>query len=149
MTEETVEQAAAQQDQPKPPIWKRPAPLIAAGLIILLIVFIVVQNRPSPLEAAEAACEEDAPGAIHWAGQGRIDIIGAYTENPQAQDGFAERQADAFLCISRELDMPQRVRSDIDQTTAMQGQRTAEWDDIEAYWTYHPERGLDISFEEQ
>ncbi len=101
------------------------APLIVVAGLAVIILVLWAMNRPGPLEAADAACEEEAPGAIYWGSREYLEISSIATENPQAREGYGESQADAFLCISRELDMPQRVRSDIAQTSAIQGQRSA------------------------
>lgn len=48
-----------------------------------------------------------------------------------------------YWCILDELDVPDRVKSDMGNTTSMDGRREASWDGITASWSYHPDRGLD------
>ena len=50
-------------------------------------------------------------------------------------------------CVLSELEAPATVLSRIDNTSALMGVQTASWKGIEASWTYHPNRGLDIALE--
>ena len=47
-------------------------------------------------------------------------------------------------CVLRELEAPASVVSQMDQTRALDGRQTSEWDGIEASWGYHPDTGLDV-----
>jgi hypothetical protein len=49
------------------------------------------------------------------------------------------------LCVLDALEIPRTVESRIYNTTAIMGQQEAFWDDIVASWSYHPDRGLDLS----
>lgn len=49
------------------------------------------------------------------------------------------------LCILRSIDVPDSVLSRISNTSALMGQQSAEWDGINASWSYHPDNGLDLN----
>lgn len=49
------------------------------------------------------------------------------------------------LCILGALDMPSIILTRMNETNALMGVQTGEWDGITASWTYHPRNGLDVS----
>ena len=51
------------------------------------------------------------------------------------------------LCVLTAVDTPDGVISRMGSTRALDGMQTAEWDRISAYWTYHPDDGLDVVLE--
>ena len=64
--------------------------------------------------------------------------------------GTGDTEGMTFLdqvCTLRELDVPRSVVERIDQTRAMDGRQSADWDDIDASWTYHPSDGLSLLLE--
>jgi hypothetical protein len=66
-----------------------------------------------------------------------IDVGGeAYGSGDDIVDGLA--------CVLDALDTPQSVISQMESTRALDGMQTAEWDDFEASWTYHPDDGVDV-----
>ena len=52
---------------------------------------------------------------------------------------------DSVACILMHLQAPNHVIAHIDSTRALDGQQTAEWDDLAARWTYHPSAGLTLT----
>lgn len=51
-----------------------------------------------------------------------------------------------LACVLIALEAPDRVTTHMSQTTSMDGRQSADWDDIEVQWSYHPNRGLDAVF---
>lgn len=51
-----------------------------------------------------------------------------------------------LACVLNELNTPERITTHMSQTTSLDGRQTAEWDDFEVSWSYHPKRGLDAVF---
>lgn len=47
-------------------------------------------------------------------------------------------------CLLSATDAPDSVRSRMSATRALDGMQTANWNDIEASWTYHPDSGLTL-----
>jgi len=47
-------------------------------------------------------------------------------------------------CVLAALEAPESVVVRLDQTRALDGMQTAEWDGITASWTYHPDAGLGL-----
>jgi hypothetical protein len=51
---------------------------------------------------------------------------------------------DDLTCVLRELDVPASVTAQMDQTRALDGMQSADWNGFTASWTYHPDNGLDL-----
>ncbi|BDQ00958.1 hypothetical protein AKACHI_12940 [Aquiluna sp. KACHI24] len=51
-----------------------------------------------------------------------------------------------WSCVVRALNIPGSVQNKIGQTRALDGMVSATFGGIEAFWTYHPDNGLDITF---
>ena len=51
-----------------------------------------------------------------------------------------------LLCALGVLKVPSFVQTQIDTTRALDGLQKATWGKISAFWTYHPENGMNISF---
>jgi hypothetical protein len=51
-----------------------------------------------------------------------------------------------YLCTTRYLKMPLAVTSKIGSTRALDGTLAAKWGTINAFWNYHPDSGLQITF---
>jgi hypothetical protein len=49
-----------------------------------------------------------------------------------------------LVCIFEELKTPLAIRSDVENTTALQGQKTADQDGLKYSWSYHPDNGMDM-----
>jgi hypothetical protein len=51
---------------------------------------------------------------------------------------------DDLTCVLRELDVPASVIAQMEQTRALDGMQSADWNGFTASWTYHPDNGLDL-----
>lgn len=51
-----------------------------------------------------------------------------------------------YECAARVLKMPDFVKTSVAITRALDGMQRATWGKISAYWTYHPDDGINISF---
>ncbi|MGG5171404.1 hypothetical protein ACQR35_04360 [Pseudarthrobacter sp. J1738] len=49
-----------------------------------------------------------------------------------------------YACIVKALHTPDAVIEQMDSTSSLQGRQTAEWDGLEASWTYHPDSGVKL-----
>ncbi|TDC52740.1 hypothetical protein E1212_07760 [Jiangella ureilytica] len=47
-------------------------------------------------------------------------------------------------CLLDALEAPRAVIARVDSTRALDGMQDAEWDDLTASWTYHPDDGLSL-----
>lgn len=55
--------------------------------------------------------------------------------------------AGSVYCFLKELGAPETIESKIGQTRALDGTQTAQWNEFEATWTYHPDDGLNLLVE--
>ena len=67
-------------------------------------------------------------------------------------DGDGEGETDnanviQTVCLIGELEIPDSVIARMESTSSLMGQQEATWNDYTAYWTYHPDNGLDIIIE--
>ena len=51
-----------------------------------------------------------------------------------------------FDCVTRVMKMPSFVSAKIGSTRALDGMQSDRWGKVSAFWNYHPDNGLDISF---
>jgi hypothetical protein len=112
------------------------AAVVAAGAIIFSL------SMPSPLENAYQACGGDFLSGITISEDGKSMLLDMQGEEDLFGADYSE-----IACVLRELEVPDIVDSQISITTSLMGVQTADWDGITANWTYHPDRGLDISLE--
>jgi hypothetical protein len=106
-----------------------------------------VDQQP-PLQRAVATCDPtaDEPGIrsdqLQVGDEGRsVSIDGA---------GLASGPPiETVACVLRQIDVPDSVISRMDNTRALDGTQTAEWDDYWASWTYHPDDGLNVVIEQR
>lgn len=94
--------------------------------------------RTAILGDAVDACEvRDAEGFV--LGDGGTTL----TLDNKGEDDYVGADYVDIACVFGELGMPSSVSSHVGQTTSMDGRQSAEWDDLELQWSYHPDRGMD------
>ena len=65
-------------------------------------------------------------------------------EEDYASDGPYDTVED-IACALNELETPDYVVEHMDNTRALDGQQTDEWDTFEARWSYHPDNGFEMT----
>lgn len=58
--------------------------------------------------------------------------------------GSGNLTVEDVVCVLGDLEAPTSVVTLMEQTRALDGRQTAEWDGIDANWSYHPDSGLDV-----
>ena len=115
---------------------------LSAGAAALALGALLVSSlAPTPLERAVEACNIESASGVAIDDDGR----GLFIDMRGEEDFSGARYAD-IECVIDELDMSPTVRSQMANTSSLMGVQTGSWDGINASWTYHPDRGLDISF---
>jgi len=109
---------------------------VAAIAIAGALVFL---TAPSKLQQDSEECFSGSTAyfSIDDDGQG-LFIDGSGEETPGATQS-------ATFCVLDELEILESVTSRIYNTNSTMGQQEASWEGITALWTYHPDRGLDVS----
>lgn len=133
-------------------------PLTAVALAALVAGCSAVADATSTkLEQAYDACMEqdgkksgdsyfdeptDYASKLNLADEGHTLII--ETAGEDDTDGFL-----AYLCITTELDTPERVTSSIETTTSMMGRQSSKDEGLTYEYTYHPDYGLHVLITDQ
>jgi hypothetical protein len=65
-------------------------------------------------------------------------------DGPSDSSSSLEESIGFSACVLGELETPDYVISQMDSTTSLMGLREAEWEGIEASWSYHPDNGFDL-----
>lgn len=124
------------------------AAAMAAGMLVLTACGVVPD--------AASVVSEDEEFSSTW----MLEDAAEYCEVPDdvLQDagqsmsfdtmGEDEHIGDSYediACVMTYLDAPDYVIDHIDNTRALDGQQSDEWDDIEARWSYHPDSGMNLT----
>ena len=113
--------------------------VVGGGFAIATLLLLI--TAPTKLEAAVETCLLESNSSISLDDDGKgLYIDGDGEENP----GLSIQDT---VCILRAVEIPDSVTSRMSNTTSLMGQQVADWDDITAMWTYHPNNGLDISLD--
>lgn len=120
--------------------------LILAGTVAVIAVgatalFVLV---PTKLESAHALCVEANP---RFADFSALDGDGKGLFVDGAGDESLGLIVSDLSCIISNVGVPDSIVSRMNTTTALMGQQEATFDGITVRWTYHPNNGLDMSFE--
>lgn len=135
--------------------------LILAGLVVFVAAIAFFAGRATGIATAESRALEqqaaaeaesstvfpdaldacDVPPGTTYAALGDNDTT--LDIDQKGEDDVLGMPIETYWCILNELGAPDRVKSDMGNTTSMDGRREASWDGITASWSYHPDRGID------
>jgi hypothetical protein len=93
-------------------------------------------GEPTVLRQAYVAC--GTPGEL--ADNDRTLLL----DTPGKGGGSSTAELTDVACVLKQLGAPAFVVAKMERTTALDGQVSERWGEVEATWTYHPERGLDL-----
>ena len=138
----------------KPKMSKKKLAIIAAAAIavisIALIIFI-----PSKFERVKSECVQIA-GMVTGSGDYfMLDTLPDAYENMDATmkalllPGAQENALEAIKYANEELGFNGSVYSQMMNTTALMGRQSAENDKYKVSWTYHPDDGLEVTYEKK
>ena len=67
--------------------------------------------------------------------------------NPYDIDDYtASGSIQAIISVNTALGLPDYVLDDMSSTTALMGRQSASFDDVTVSWSYHPDRGLEVTY---
>ena len=144
---ESVEEPVA-----KPKLSKKKLAIIG-GIAVAAIAVVVTLLIPSKFEQVKNECVQIA-GSI--TGSGDYFIIDTYPDeyeymNPNVvallKQDAQENALKAIRYANEELGFNGSVYSQMMNTTALMGRQTAETDKYKVSWTYHPDDGLEVTYE--
>ena len=111
---------------------------VAVGFTVLVVAV------PTKLESSYAKCVEENP---RFADYSSLDEDGRGLFLDGAGDESVGLVISDLSCAIMSVGVPDSVISRMDSTTSLMGQQEATFDGITVRWSYHPNNGLDISFE--
>jgi hypothetical protein len=118
--------------------------IVAAGVLLLAAAAIVFSkiNSETALEGAYAACSGGKNVASYaQLGDGGSSLI---LDGPGEESSTFEDSLTFTNCILDSLETPDYVRSKMESTTSLMGNQEAEWDNLQASWSFHPDNGFDV-----
>lgn len=138
----------------KPKMSKKKLAIIAAAAVAVIAIALII-FIPSKFERVKNECVHIA-GMVTGSGDYfMIDTLPDAYENmdaimkalllPDAQ----ERALEAIKYANEELGFNGSVYSKMMNTTALMGRQSAENDKYRVSWTYHPDDGLEVTYEKK
>ncbi|MDY7104215.1 MAG: hypothetical protein S0880_23770 [Actinomycetota bacterium] len=95
------------------------------------------------LNVLERAREVCAPTTRHVRLGDEGATLTVDTEGEDPLDSPGASFVDLF-CVIDELDVPDVIVARMENTRALDGAQTAEWGDLSAFWSYHPDSGFEL-----
>jgi hypothetical protein len=114
--------------------------LVVFGVALLLAG--CAAPGPLPLQAAVDECRLNGSDLVVLEDDGTTLLI-----DHKGEDDLRGMSIEKVDCLLDALEIPGSVRQKMGQTRAMDGMQSAEWDQVTATWTYHPDTGLDLILE--
>ncbi|UWX96792.1 hypothetical protein N2K95_14295 [Arthrobacter zhaoxinii] len=104
----------------------------------LLMAELDLSSPSNALADAVAECQVEDDPYIQLGDEGQ-----SLTMSGAGEDSSGADYAD-MVCVLHEVDMPDSVSSQMGSTRALDGRQTAEWEDFNASWSYHPDSGMNV-----
>ncbi|WP_456509544.1 hypothetical protein [Arthrobacter sp. TE12231] len=121
---------------------------LAAGFAGGLVVSALIAGIGSGIAAASVSTvlpkAVDTCNAREKAGISLGDKDTSLTVDTEGKDDTTGAAMEDLVCIVKELKVPDSVVAQMDSTTSLQGRQSAEWEDLKASWTYHPDSGMKL-----
>jgi hypothetical protein len=114
----------------------------AVGAVVLLGAIFLFSGGGGPnLGSALSSCglSSESEGVLLGDGGNSLFLDGEGEE-----DFFGISYSDQ-LCVLDELNVPEIVLTQMQKTSALMGVQDADWDGLLAEWTYHPDKGFELS----
>ena len=121
--------------------------VIIGGIIIAVVVILLFVFIPSKFERVKNECVQIAGMVTGRAGSDDHFMIDTSPDVPifNAQ----ARALEAIEYANEELGFNGSVYSQMLKTTALMGRQSVENDKYRVSWTYHPDDGLEVTYEEK
>lgn len=150
--EETAEVVIEETAKPKPN--KKKLAIIAAAAVVVIVIAIILMV-PSKFKRVRNECVQIA-GRI--TGSGDYFMIDTYPDEYENMDdmmvallapGAQEDALEAIKYANEELGFNGSVYSKMMQTSALMGRQSEETNKYKVSWTYHPNDGLEVTYEKK
>jgi hypothetical protein len=118
--------------------------VLGAASVLAIGITVFALGVPTKLESAHVQCVGENP---RFAKYSALDDDGKGLFVDGAGDKSVGLIASDLACVITTVGVPDSVISRMNTTTALMGQQEATFDGITVRWSYHPNNGLDMSFE--
>ena len=120
---------------------------IIAGVVALVIVICVLLNTNKPVDFQKDFSEYQYE---YWCDIADDNSYLKIDTNPSDRNDFYyEEAADAIQDVNRELGFSSALYQKMLETRALDGRQYDENDRVKVSWTYHPDRGLVVTYEKK
>lgn len=129
--------------------------IIIAATVVAVLVVAIVLLVPSKFERAKNECVQIA-GRV--TGSGDYFMIDTYPDEYENMDSTVvallapstqENALEAIKYANEALGFNGSLYSQMMKTTALMGRQSAETDKYKVSWTYHPDDGLEVTYEKK
>lgn len=135
---------------------KKSRNLTIAGIVLFAVVFLGAaiwlgnnSRKTNSLSNAMNSCQQQVDADEWELYTGGDDATYRMPDSKTLVMDGASTDDPILQCLIDEIDMPNSVRSKINQTRALDGIMTDSWDGISASWSYQSDKGLDMFLEEK
>jgi len=112
-------------------------------IVVLGLVFFITGNRAdSRLKDAVATCDVADASGITFAEDGQSLVFDGKGEDDYIGGDFYDVE-----CLLNAMEAPSTVWAQMLKTSSLMGVQESNWDGISVSWSYHPNSGLNASFE--
>jgi hypothetical protein len=116
---------------------------VLALVVVLGLVFFIAGNRSdSRLSDAVATCDVADASGITFAEDGQSLVFDGKGEEDYIGGDFYDVE-----CLLNAMEAPSTVWAQMLKTSSLMGVQESNWDGISVSWSYHPNSGLNASFE--
>ena len=155
--EEQIVETAEVLDAPvvtKPKMSKKKLAIIAAAAVAVIAIALII-FIPSKFERVKSECVQIA-GMV--TGSGDYFMLDTYPDEYKNMDSTLvsllapraqENALEAIKYANEELGFNGSIYSQMMNTTALMGRQSAENDKYRVSWTYHPDDGLEVTYEKK
>lgn len=129
--------------------------IVIAAAAVAVIAIAVALLIPSKFERVKSECVQIAGRVV---GSGNYFMIDTYPDEYENMDSAMvallapsaqENALEAIQYANDALGFNGSVYSQMMKTTALMGRQSAETDKYKVSWTYHPDNGLEVTYEKK
>ena len=129
--------------------------LILGAAILIVIVIVAIALIPSKFERVKSECVQIAGQASYGKGYFTLDTYPDSYKNMDSAvraillESTQENTLEAIKYANKELGFNDSLYGKMLKTSALMGRQTEENSKYKVSWTYHPDNGLEVTYEKK
>lgn len=112
------------------------------GATVLLVSLTGCSAPFNTFQRAQSSCS--ATSGISILDNGKTLVIDMMGEDEYVGASYTD-----VICVISAVNTPGYIVSQMQNTRAMDGMQSAEYDGISVQWNYHPDSGLDVTYHKE